>query len=151
MHLTPLLPLLVSLATLPWTFAQRADENLTTQTLTMLEASGSTLVATVTLVDSNSAVATQHLQQSPTPTTQRESDSEPSITSIVQVTRTESRYIPSASGTSNLDANGVDVEAGASGSSSSGFSLSRGGMIAIIVVVVCVAVFGGTFGHLLPT
>jgi len=60
--------------------------------------------------------------------------------SVLQATRTES-YAP-AYPTSTTDENGIDVEAGASGSASGGFSLSRGGMIAIIVVVVTVAVLG---------
>lgn len=169
MHFPHLLLSLLSL--LSWTTQtlaqEQADpENLTTQTLMMLDAAGSTLIATVTLLNSGgaaslspntspqpttfapSAPATQiRAQQSPAPETTSEAPAPSIHTSVIQATRTESVYVPAASGSTTTDENGVDVEGGASGSSSSGFSLSRGGMIAVIVVVVCVAVFGGKCPH----
>ena len=136
--------LLLAVLAIPYTLAQQqtaSDQDsphLTTQTMTMLDASGSTMTATLTLVNSaTNSNPSISAQDAATPTT----TSAPSITSIIQATRTESRYIPTAS--SGTEPHGVDVEGGASGSSSSGFSLSRGGMIAVIVIVVCVAVFGG--------
>jgi hypothetical protein len=61
----------------------------------------------------------------------------PTSTSIIQATRIETDY-PSAASATHL----VDSAGGASGSDSSSFSLSQGGLIAIIIVVVAVAVFG---------
>lgn len=137
-------------------FAQQQQQDgpqtgdLITSTLTMLDNSGSTLIATVTMLDGNSPEPTRVTQQQAEPTT-TSAPEQPAVTSVIQATRTESAYIPSESGSSNLNADGIDVEAGASGSSSSGFSLSQGGMIAVIVVVVCVAVFGGTSVMLIIT
>ena len=69
-------------------------------------------------------------------------------TSLIQATSVVSS-LPTAAAASSGDYNGgdpgagsaIDTDAGASGSGSS-FSLSRGGMIAIIVVVAIVAIFG---------
>ena len=58
-------------------------------------------------------------------------------TSIIQTTRTETGTYPSASSGHLIDSAG-----GAAGTDSGSFSLSKGGLIAIIVVVVAVAVFG---------
>lgn len=58
-------------------------------------------------------------------------------TSLYQATRTETDY-PSYATPSHL----VDSAGGASGNDSGSFSLSKGGLIAIIVIVVGVAVFG---------
>ena len=144
MHHPPIFQLLLSaLAALPVIHAQTLKiaqtPEVATSTLTLLQPSGSPVVQTLTFLANPSSTHHELRQETPATT------SAPSITSIIQATRTESVYIPSASSSSNLDENGIDVEAGASGSSSGGgFSLSKGGMIAVIVVVVCVAVFGGT-------
>ena len=68
-------------------------------------------------------------------------------TSIIQATRHETHAytssVPAASGGySSYGSNAVNTEGGASGTSASSFNLSQGAMIAIIVVVVTVAVFG---------
>lgn len=119
-----------------------------TETLTMLDASGSTLVATMTLVNDqptqNGQAQTTPSSSQPTTLQTTHSPTEPAIiTSIIEPTATDSGPVATVSHSSNLDENGIDVEAGASGSSSSGFNMSTGGMIAVIVVVVGVALFGG--------
>ena len=62
-------------------------------------------------------------------------------TSVVQATRTEPGFTsaPSASGA---------YSDGSGGSDSSSFGLSTGGLIALVVVVVLVAVFGGKYSRL---
>ena len=50
-----------------------------------------------------------------------------------------------ADGGGASDSSAVDNEGGASGTSSDGFSLSHGAMIAIILVVVLVAVIGSEY------
>ena len=70
-----------------------------------------------------------------------------SSTSVVQATRTENGYPTTGSAapadySSSPPGGGLDVEGGASGSDSGSLNLSQGGMIAIIVVVVVVAIFG---------
>lgn len=60
-------------------------------------------------------------------------------TSVIQATRHETGYSGAASA---APSNAVDVAGGASGTDSSSFSLSKGGLIAIVVVVVVVALFG---------
>jgi hypothetical protein len=105
--------------------------------------------ATVTLVEKHSSTFTLGQPHATTA-----SDSTPSSTpttfatstSVVQATRHETqRYtaVPSASaGYGGYGSNAVNTEGGASGSSANSFNLSKGGLIAIIVVVVSVAVFG---------
>ena len=63
----------------------------------------------------------------------------PSPTSVIQATRHESGYGTIASA---APSNAVNTVGGASGTDSSSFHLSNGGLIAIIVVVAVVAVFG---------
>lgn len=139
--ITLLLSLCVSISL---SLAQEAE--LKTETITMLDASGSTLIATITTPVQDQATQNpttqprQRAEQSTFATT-TSAPTAAAATSVVQATRTEA-YTP-ASSSSTTNENGIDVEAGASGSASGGFSLSKGGMIAIIVVVVVVAVFGG--------
>lgn len=55
--------------------------------------------------------------------------------------QTPSDYDSGITGSSN----GADTDAGASGGSSGSFSLSKGGLAAIIVVVAVVAILGSKF------
>jgi hypothetical protein len=73
----------------------------------------------------------------------------------VQATRPQTQKytaVPSASGGyGSYGSNAVNTEGGASGSSSTSFNLSKGALIAIIVVVVSVAVFGSELpAHIRP-
>lgn len=104
---------------------------------------------TVTLVEKPSSTFT--LGQ---PHATKASDATPSSTpttlatstSVVQATRHQTQQytsVPSASGGyGSYGSNAVNTEGGASGTSTSSFNLSKGALIAIIVVVVSVAVFG---------
>lgn len=106
----------------------------TTATVTLVEKPSSTF----TLVDHRVATAS-----SPDPTTFATSAK---TTSVLQATKHETHQyaaVASASGGySGYGSNAVNTEGGAAGTSSGSFNLSKGALIAIIVVVVTVAVFG---------
>jgi hypothetical protein len=107
--------------------------------------------ATVTVVEKPESTFTlvQHqatLVSAPSSTTLATSTRFPTTTSVVQATRHQTyTAIASASGGggySSYGSNAVDTDGGASGAQSTSFTLSKGALIAIIVVVVTVAVFG---------
>ena len=54
-------------------------------------------------------------------------------------TRASATYAASASGSPN----GIDVNGGAAGTDNSSFSLSTGGLIAVVVVISVVVILGG--------
>ena len=66
-------------------------------------------------------------------------------TSVLQATHRETSYTSAAASSAAPYNSGVDTEGGASGSDASSFKLSQGGLIAIIVVVVVVAIFGSEY------
>jgi hypothetical protein len=51
---------------------------------------------------------------------------------------------------STPSSSGIDTEGGASGSGAAAFSLSTGGLVAILIVVILVALFGSKFLRLKP-
>lgn len=72
------------------------------------------------------------------------SDTVPATISSTTTGDVESRDEDGTNETGFADSNsGTDTEAGASGSQAGSFSLSRGGLVAIIVVVAFVAILGG--------
>lgn len=72
------------------------------------------------------------------------SDTVPATISSTTTGNVESRDEDGTNDTGFADSNsGTDTEAGASGSQAGSFSLSRGGLVAIIVVVAFVAILGG--------
>ena len=92
---------------------------------------------TVTVVDNPSFTTTLgRVHAVSTPSTLATHSRTFAATSVVQATRTEPGFTsaPSASGA---------YSDGSGGSDSSSFGLSTGGLIALVVVVVLVAVFGG--------
>lgn len=111
--------------------------------LLLLQAQFSLAEATVTVVEKPSFTTTL-AQHEATKTPQITSKTSPTTfsTSTVQATSSQAGYGYAASGSPNSD-NGIDVEGGASGPDTGSFSLSTGGLIAVIVVVVAVAIFGG--------
>ena len=107
--------------------------------------------ATVTVVEKPESTFTlvQHqatAASAPSSTTLATSTRSPTPTSVVQATRHQTyTAIASASGGggySSYGSNAVDTDGGASGAQSTSFTLSKGALIAVIVVVTTVAVFG---------
>ncbi|RMY31103.1 hypothetical protein D0866_07526 [Hortaea werneckii] len=105
-----------------------------------------TVLATTTTSPTSSGLAGESLSSTPSPI------SSGTTSTLLQATSQSAQPLPIATtasapeyGNYNAGSPGsgseIDSNAGASGSSSS-FSLSRGGMIAVIVVVALVAVFG---------
>ena len=93
---------------------------------------------TSTVVESPDARPTdQDASPSPTEAT--------SSASVVQATQIQSQDPSAVASVAPTYSNHVDVEGGASGDDGSSFNLSKGGLIAIVVVVVCVALFGSKF------
>lgn len=93
------------------------------------------------------AVSTESSSQ-PTPSTfaTLPSSSQPSAHSLVQATSTASATPTSPAGEYQAPGAGsgdaVDTAAGASGSDTASFNISKGGLAAIIIVVILVALFG---------
>lgn len=67
--------------------------------------------------------------------------------SIVQFVMAESTTVPTPTNTQSLyitpTSAAVDNDAGASGTTESSIGLSKGGLVAIVVIVAVVAIFGG--------
>lgn len=95
-----------------------------------------------TLSPSSSEVTTSTLSSSPSPTSQvvHEVTSSQTYPEVTVASNTASTYYePGQSG------GGIDTEEGASGSDAAAFRLSKGGLAAILIVVILVSLFGSKY------
>jgi cobalamin biosynthesis Mg chelatase CobN len=107
----------------------------------------------------NNEIQTSETQQISSPTTRdatiSTSESSSSHESAVAHEATSSQALPQVTALPNNDndyyepevssSSGIDTEGGASGSGASAFSLSTGGLAAILIVVILVALFGSKY------
>lgn len=104
--------------------------------LSFAEQTTTVTVASVTIVEKPSFTTTlNNIQVTNTPKMAQ------ATTSKVQASSSQAGYSHAASGSPN----GVDAAAGAAGTDNSSYSLSTGGLIAVVVVVAAVVIFGSEY------
>ena len=125
------------LAQAPFSYAEKT----VTVAVTVVQNPTSTYTISEQTTASSSDLAPAASSSETTFATSKRTSSTGSSTSVLQATHVQPNHAASASSGGYSEYDGSDAD-GASGTDSGSFSLSNGGLIAIIVVVVVVAVFG---------